>query len=635
MATDAHWLDPHALRSARPARVRSRSRSMFVTMRDGTRIAIDVYVPRAKTRLPTIVRQTRYLRSLEARPPFGALGVPSRFDLYAATRRTFLANGYAWVDVDVRGTGASGGSWSSPWFEDEVKDGAEIVDWIIRQPWSSGVVGSLGISYDGTAAEMLLANGHPAVRAVAPLFALYDVYSDVAFPGGVHLAWFTDAWSRYNAALDRGAFPDAACIPIQLMLRAAAGVPEPRGASRVAAAVGRANESAVRVAVAALIRGVVRGGRAVEGKRADDARARAKNLDVHAGALRMTFRDDTGIHPEHHDKTVDDFSPHKFRADIAARSKAAIYSYSGWRDGAYPHSAIKRHLTVPTNGGRLTLGPWAHTGKLRIHAFGLGAPTEFDHDAELLDFFDVHLKGARSRGDGAPVHYFTLGEEKWKSSSSWPPPDVRPRVFHLGEARSLGGAAPTDGSDDHAIDARLGTGARSRWRSLLSLVPGDYPNRREADARALAYDSAPLDRDMEATGHPMVVLHVAWHGTGDGRVFAYLEDVAPDGRVSYVTEGQLRALHRKTSDARAWQSPAPYRSFTRADASPVGDAEIAELEIDLLPVSYLFRKGHRVRLVLAGADADHFAPPSDERATMRVHRGARRPSRLVLQAKDA
>jgi putative CocE/NonD family hydrolase len=63
--------------------------------------------------------------------------------------KRFLAAGYAWVDVDVRGSGASGGVQTSLWSDAEVKDGAELVDWIIRQPWSSGVVGALGDSYDG------------------------------------------------------------------------------------------------------------------------------------------------------------------------------------------------------------------------------------------------------------------------------------------------------------------------------------------------------------------------------------------------------------------------------------------------------------------------------------------------------
>src|SRR5271165_5583235 len=86
---------------------------------------------------------------------------------------------------------------------------------------------------------MLLVNQHPAVRAVAPLFALFDAFPDVAFPGGVHLAWFTDAWARYNGALDRGAFGEAFAHVVRLIARAAAVSPSPRGADRIVAQLGR------------------------------------------------------------------------------------------------------------------------------------------------------------------------------------------------------------------------------------------------------------------------------------------------------------------------------------------------------------------------------------------------------------
>jgi putative CocE/NonD family hydrolase len=337
----------------------------------------------------------------------------------------------------------------------------------------------------------------------------------------------------------------------------------------------------------------------------------------------MAFRDDTGIHPELSEMTVDAFSPHSFRDRIAS-SGAAIYGYSGWRDGAYPSSAAKRFRSVTTPGSRLTLGPWAHTGRLQIHPFGLGAATDFDHDVELLEFFDVHLKGAAPRGDGAPVHYFTLGEGRWKSASSWPPPDARPRTLFFASRRRLSfdaavAVAGGDGADDYDVDPTVGTGPRSRWRSLLSLVAGDYPDRRERDTRCLVYDSPPLDRDTEATGHPTLTMFVAWRGTDDGRVFAYLEDVAPDGSVAYVTEGQLRAMHRRSG-----------ASLRRADAVRLAEGEVGEIELELLPVSYMWRKGHRVRIAIAGADADHFATPAGARTTMSVHRGGARPTRLVL-----
>lgn len=358
-------------------------------MRDGVRLAIDFYLPPGSPmQSSTILRQTRYMRSLD--PRLGASPILPEFDLYARTRRVFLAAGYAWVDVDVRGTGASSGTWAYPWSVDEVDDGVEVVDWILRQPWSDGRVGSLGISYDGTCADMLVTRKHPAVRAVAPTFALYDVFTDVAFPGGIHLGRFTELWATYNAALDRGEFHNGLSVALALM----------------------------------------------------------------------------------------------------------------------------------------------------------------------------------------------------------------------------------------------GTGARSRWLSLISLVPGDYPDRALRDARLLFYESAPLPRDTEVTGHPLVTLFLS-SSAEDAHVFAYLEDVSPDGRVAYVTEGQLRLLHRQLATRPfAYETPAPKRTFTRKDASPMVPGEVAAVAFDLLPISWLFERGHRVRLALAGADMDHFDVMAPR--TLHVHSSPAHPSRVEL-----
>ena len=86
------------------------------------------------------------------------------------TQRFFASRGYAMVRIDVRGSGASFGRWSGPSSSDEVKDGGEIVNWIVAQPWSNGKVGAMGDSYEGSTAQMLAAVNHPAVKAVIPRF---------------------------------------------------------------------------------------------------------------------------------------------------------------------------------------------------------------------------------------------------------------------------------------------------------------------------------------------------------------------------------------------------------------------------------------------------------------------------------
>lgn len=369
--------------------------SCYVTMRDGVRIAIDLYLPAGLTsaaRLPAILHQTRYYRSLQLRWPLRMLLGGKPLQHIAADkrrRRRFVASGYAWVDVDVRGSGASFGARVCEWSSDEIRDGAEIVDWIVRQPWCNGTVAALGNSYDGTSAELLLVNQHPAVRVIAPCFSLFDVYTDIAFPGGIHAAWFTDTWGRYNEALDRNALHEVVGWWAKLPVTGMQPVQEDRDRS-------------LRDGAIAAHRG---------------------NYDVHQIAGSLTFRDDVSASDPYRGQpdarlepigtpiesgSINLISPHNYWRDVQA-SGAAIYSYSGWFDGGYAHAAIKRFLTVSTPGSHLILGPWNHTGGWRVDPLrGLSRP-DFDHDGELLRFID-HLRqggryGHRLRAAGALLHH--------------------------------------------------------------------------------------------------------------------------------------------------------------------------------------------------------------------------------------
>ena len=215
--------------------------NQYLTMRDGTKIAIDVWLPHTSSApSPTILRQTRYFRSINLRFPLSIFTRGRPIDhsgLYAKRRKQFLEAGYAWVDVDVRGSGASTGHRICPWSEDEIKDGGEVVDWIVQQDWSSGKVGSLGISYDGTASEMLLVNRHPAVRAIAPRFACYDSFSDIGFPNGVFNQWFNKHWGTMNQALDRNRLADIAGRYVDLFTSGVARVSSDKNSRILAKAI--------------------------------------------------------------------------------------------------------------------------------------------------------------------------------------------------------------------------------------------------------------------------------------------------------------------------------------------------------------------------------------------------------------
>ncbi len=557
-------------------------------MRDGVRLAIDVYLPQAlepDTRLPTILEQTRYRRSLEPRREL-------RDSLDRPSRRTaaFVTRGYAYVIVDVRGSGASFGSRNIELGPMEVADGKDVVDWIIRQPWSSGKVGATGISYVGSTAELLLVNRHPAVRAIAPQFSYFDAYTDIALPSGIPNTWFTENWARAITPMDRNELPEAA-------RRSFTGSRPADGDS-----------GAVLLAQAISEHGA--------------------NRDIHENVRGIVFGDDTALAGW----TLEQISPRSKLDDIRA-SGAAIYSYSGWFDGGYARAAALRFRAVRTPGSRLVLGPWNHGGGA-YYSPSLGArPSSFPHTAELLRFFDYHLRGIETGIAGEPVvHYYTMGEERWKTAGAWPVPGSVSRSWYFAAGNELIGTAPRGGGgmDAYRVDTTARTGTRSRWNTLVGGGPVAYPDRSAEDGKLLTYTSAPLAQDVEVTGHPIVTLFVR-STAPDGAFFVYLEEVDDSGHVRYVTEGALRAVHRKRNgDAPPYAGMIPHRTYRRRDAMPLVPGEIAELTFDLHPTSWLFRKGRRIRVAIAGADIDHFAAIPSVPPTLQLLRDREHASRIDL-----
>ena len=578
--------------------------SFYLPMRDGVNIALDLYLPEGLQegeKLPTILIQTRYVRRQEYRWPFSAF-LHGRFD---KTIENFVTRGYAWVFVDARGSGASYGTRPHPYSDDEVKDGGEIVDWIVAQPWSNGKVGAIGNSYTGGSALFLATLQHPAVTAVMPRYAMFDIYSETVFPGGVHLEWLSKTWATLADALDSNEMERYFGAAINMVTKGTHPVD--------------GDEKRVRLAEAL-----------------EDHK---KNGNIHHLIGGITFRDDeSAVMPG---RRVDDISPAK-HLDRLNDPDTSYYFYTGWYDASFLLSEIHLFLNVPQSQRKLTIGPWDHGGYHNISPFAPKQKSIFDHDAESLRFFDFHLQ-ERVTGiyDELPVHYYTMGEEKWHGSETWPPLGFETARYYLEKDGKLSVEAPEADApqfDAYTVDFTAGTGGSSRWNSLVNVrhKPIQYPKRKKRDRKLQVYTSVPLEAPTEVTGHPIVELHVSSTAT-DGNFFVYLEDVGPKGEVHYVTEGLLRAVHRKLSEnPPPYTMAVPYRSFERADAMPLVPNEISVLEFDLYPTSYLFKAGHRIRIALAGADKDHFEAVPDEPPDLHFYRDAAHSShiRLPVRVRD-
>ena len=153
-------------------------RDVRVRVSDGTVLSVDVYRPNGPGRFPGLLEHIPYRKD----------------DLRAMRDRgqniELVRAGFACVRLDVRGTGSSGGVAADEYSEAEQRDGVEVVDWLAGQPWCSGAVGSWGKSYGGFSCIQLAMNRPPALRAIAPVYATDDRYTDdMHFDGGALCAF--------------------------------------------------------------------------------------------------------------------------------------------------------------------------------------------------------------------------------------------------------------------------------------------------------------------------------------------------------------------------------------------------------------------------------------------------------------
>jgi putative CocE/NonD family hydrolase len=228
------------------------------------------------------------------------------------------------------------------------------------------------------------------------------------------------------------------------------------------------------------------------------------------------------------------------------------------------------------------------------------------------------------------LFYFTIGEERWKVTDRWPVAGTQMTAWYLSENNSLTTKAPSGKSDEdrYTINFEATTGAKNRWHTQ---VGGEvvYPDRADEDKKLLTYTSAPLEADVEITGHPVVSLFVTSTHT-DGAFFVYLEDIDENGKVTYLTEGELRALHRRVSKEQG-KLPVPYHTFLKKDAMPLVPGQVAELKFGLHPISVLVKKGHRLRVAIAGHDKDTFIRiPAEGTPEIAVQRNVRGLSMIEL-----
>jgi putative CocE/NonD family hydrolase len=300
--------------------------------------------------------------------------------------------------------------------------------------------------------------------------------------------------------------------------------------------------------------------------------------------------------------------------DAIRAAKVPARVSASWLDGTTADSALLRYVSAPEVPMEIVIGATTHPGGLDADPFSTTPFEDARPNAAAQFQADVNFAKRVVAGEaiGRSIKYVVLGSDVWKSTSVWPPAGITSIRNHLGTG-NLATEAPLSAKLEYVVDPDSTLGPLDRWASQRG-SPIFYGDLRKAPGQRLEFTTAPVERDLELIGTPELCLTLQTDQP-DGTVIAYLEDVAPDGRVTYLTEGEIRLLHRKTTGEPCDPAPGTLRSFARADSAAIVAGEVNRVEVPFLSTAALIKTGHSVRLALAGADkltfpmltGDHFA----------------------------
>jgi hypothetical protein len=557
--------------------------SVMVPMRDGVRLATDLYRPRDATApLPTVLIRTPYNKAARAAGDASAI--------------YFASHGYAVAVQDVRGKFASEGQYHV--YEGDMTDWSDMFDWIGAQPWSTGRVGTYGCSYLGEGQIIAAQQHHPRHIAAIAQAAGGNLGRDGrrrqfwgSVEGGAFALSINFGWMPVYASTDKGARPRPS-VELPAFFR-----------------------------TLPLIDMTDRAGspswdwRNFLERSPDDPWWDRKGY--------LTAADSVSVAALHVSSWFDMAEEALEEADIFRRN--ALNDRA--RDGQYAiispttHCASER-ATSQTKVGDLVVGD------ARLHYFDT-----------YLAWFDRWLKGNAHAIDALPrIQYYVIGRNEWHTSDRWPVKGMQETTFYLD---SDGGANSSKGNGRLNLKpparARADTftydpanPVPARGGSICCTgdakdVPGSFDNADiELRPDVLVYTGDVPREGLELTGPIRAVVHLSSDAL-DTDVTMKLLDVFPDGRVMNIQEGITRVRYRDGFDKPRMMAP----------------GKVYEVPVDLHATSWFLPGGHRLRLEISSSSfprydrnlntgGHNYDETTWRTAKNTVHHSAAQPSRLIL-----
>ncbi len=577
--------------------------NLMVPMRDGVKLATDVYRPAGDvTKLPVIL----------TRSPYNKSGSKKHGEYFAS-------HGYVFVAQDTRGRYASEGVWH--WMTDDAPDGVDCAKWIIAQPWSDGKIGMIGTSYvGGTQHAMALAKA-PGLATVIPVDAVSN--------GGVQ--------SMRNS----GAFEMRFWNWIMLNGGKGSNAAQDPGTETVLKEM--ADNRLSYIANLPLRKGTT------------PLKLAPEYEDWLINAMRHGANDEFWAQ----NNIIDHSADYK---DMPVYLVGGWYD--SWAGNTTTNF---RTLTpVLKSDVYLIMGPWIHGQQAKsthgMADFGDEAAIA-DELAWRLEWYDHTLKGKdNSVGKAAPfatkVRYFTMGKGdghktdkgllfhggEWHDSTVWPPADVKPTPFYFGSDGALS-TKKQEGKSSYTFDPKLpvptiggnissgdGIMLQGAWDQRGGPHVWNWTQPLPLSSRndILVFQTEPLSDDLEVTGELEVKLWVS-SDCVDTDFTAKLVDVYPPstdwpgGFDLNIADGICRARFRDSLKEEKLMEP----------------GKIYPLTVRLYPTSNVFKKGHRLRVDLSSSNFPRFdvnpntGEPLQQHRSVKtaintIHHDADHPSHILL-----
>ncbi len=518
-------------------------RGVMVPMRDGTRLASDIYRPSdVSGPLPTILVRTPYNKGGNPKGDAGAT--------------FFASHGYAVVVQDVRGKFASEGAFRV--YEGDVTDWPDMFTWITQQPWSTGKIGTYGCSYLGEGQIIAAQQRHPAHIAAIPQAAggnLGRVGRRRQFWGSVEGGAFAISinfgWMPMFASIDKGARP----------------LPKVEFASylRTLPTIDMTDRA---------------------GSPSWDWRnflERSPDDQWWDKQGYLTDRDSVSVAALHISSWF----------DLAAEAleEAAIFTKNGTTDRA--RTGQYAIISPSVHCASESLPRDAKTGDLDV-----GDP-RLPYWDTYLKWFDRWLNGNERALDGLPhVQYYTIGRNAWRSSDTWPVAGMKETSFYLsskggantaaGDGRLVLASPMAEKPDTFTYDPA--NPVPSRGGSICCTgnpkdQPGSFDNRDiEQRPDVLVYTTDALTEGLELTGSLRAELFVS-SDARDTDITIKVLDLFPDGRAMNLQEGITRVRYRD--------------SFAKPTMMQPGKTVM--VPVDLHATSWYLAQGHKLRVELSSS----------------------------------